>query len=170
VFNRIFKREKPKVYLGKITVVPRGYLKRSLENNLYTGESLEDSLEVFLNETFDMPLASECAIPNKTDLAIDVIIENFQAGNYLDLHAGDFSFPIFWRPKIEIASKLYIMSTGETKNSVSITVKLPWKEYFSRLFTWRAFFGFRPMFDTEDMEKLLARACLQLLQKLIRVV
>ena len=119
---------------------------------------------------FDIPLASECIIPNKTDLAMDVIIENFQAGNFLEMHAGDFSFPIIWRPKIKIASKLYNINTGKTKIAILVTIKLPWKEYFSRLFTWRAFFGFRPMFDANDMKILLSQACLQLLQKTIRAV
>jgi hypothetical protein len=170
VFNRNFRREKPNVYLGKITVVPRSCLRRNLENNLYTGESLEDALNNHLNIIFDIPLASECITPNKTDLAIDVIIENFQAGNYLEIHAVDFSFPIIWRPKIKIASRIYNINTGKTKKTVLVTIKLSWKEYFSRLFTWRAIFGFRPMFDAKDMTILLSRACLQLLQKTIRAV
>ena len=170
MLNRILKREKPNVYLGKITVVPRSHLRRNLENNLYTGESLEESLSSHLNMIFDIPLVSECINANKTDLAIDVIIENFQAGNYLEMHAGDFSFPIIWRPKIKIGSRLYNINTGKTKNAVLVTIKLPWKEYFSRLFTWKAIFGFRPMFDANDMKILLSRACLQLLQKTIRAV
>jgi hypothetical protein len=170
VFNRTFKREKPNVYLGKITVVPRSHLRRSLENNLYAGESLEDSLHSHLNTIFDIPLASECTSPNKTDLAIDVIIENFQAGNFLEMHTGEFSFPIIWRPKIKIASRLYNINTGKTKIAVLVTIKLPWKEYLSRLFTWRAILGFRPMFDAEDMKILLSQACLRLLQKTIRAV
>lgn len=170
MLNRILKREKPNVYLGKITVVPRSYLRRGLENSLYTGESLEDSLNTHLNEIFDMPLVGECISPNKTDLAIDVIIESFQSGNYLEMHAGEFSLPVAWRPKINIASRLYNISTGKTKSCVLVTIRLPWKEYFSRLFTWRAIFGFRPMFDADDMKILLSRACLQLLQKTIRTV
>lgn len=170
MFNRILKREKPNVYLGKITVVPRSHLRRNLEDNLYTGEKLEEPLNSHLNMIFDIPLASECINPNKTDLAIDVIIENFQAGNYLEMHAGDFSLPIIWRPKIKISSRLYNINTGKTKTAVLVTIKLPWKEYFSRLFTWRAIFGFRPMFDANDMRILLSQACLQLLQKTIRAV
>ena len=170
MLNKILKREKPNVYLGKITVVPRSHLIRNLESNLYAGERLEESLSSHLKTIFDMPLVTECINLNKTDLAIDVIIESFQAGNYLEMHTGDFSFPIIWRPKIKIGSRLYNIRTGKTKAAILVTVKLPWKEYFSRLFTWRAIFGFRPMFDANDMRALLFQACLQLLQKTIRAM
>ena len=170
MFNRIFKREKPKVYLGTIAVVPRNDFKRHFEHNIYTGENLEVSLQNRLHEIFNFPLSSERANPSKTDLAVDVVIAKFQAGNTLNVHAGDFGIPIFWRPKIELASKLYNLNTGETKLITTITTKLSWRNYLSRLFTWRALIGFRPMFDAQDMEKLLTEACLQLLPKLIGAV
>ncbi|MCE5365333.1 hypothetical protein [Pseudomonas anguilliseptica] len=170
MFKRTLKRKKPNIYLGKIIVVPRSNLRRNLEDNLYTGERLEEALNTHLNMIFDIPLASECITPNKTDLAIDVIIENFQAGNYLEIYSGNFSAPIIWRPKIKIASRLYNINTGKTKHTALVTIKLPWKEYFSRFFTWRAFFGLRPMFDANDMKILLSQACLQLLKKTIRAV
>lgn len=171
MLGRFLKRERPRVYLGTVAVVPRKDIKRFLDQcAMLRDESFDTSLRTTLQEIFALPPAGEVAAATSTDLGLDVLIPSFQSGDYWDVSLGVIVFPIFWRPKITVASRLYYLKSGKTKHTFLVTQKLTWREFLSRLFTWRAFLRLQPMFDAKDMDRLLYLACHKVLNKLRKVV
>ena len=167
VLGRIFKRKKPRLFRGTLTVLPRKDLKRHFDQaGIFQYENLEVALQNNLQEIIRLPPASDVLTPNPTDLGLDVLISHYQSGDYWDLSLGQISIPIIWRPKVTVVCRLYYLKSNVTKREVSITKAMPWGYFVGRLLTWRAIFRFRPMFDTEDMNRLLSIACVVLLEKL----
>lgn len=170
MLNRFRRKKKYSLYLGVLAVAPRSDLKRNFDElSLWGREDLDLSLQKQLVEVFDLPLASTLNQPTELDLGLDVIVPKFQLGDMLDVSLGDIGFSLFWRPKVEVVARIYRLDTGATLHTASATAKLSWKQYFSRLFTWRALFRFKPMFDSQDLNVLLQRSCLELLVKLRKV-
>lgn len=168
------KREKPRVFLGTLVVVPRADIKRHFDQwGSSRCEELETPLKSTLREIFLLPLASEVSDPLPTDLGLDVFIPSFQSGDAFGVSLGDLGVPVFWiflwRPKVTVTCRLYSLTSLETKYVYSVTKKMPWREYVSRLLTLRAFFRFRPIFSAEDLNRLLNLACHSLLNKLTKV-
>jgi hypothetical protein len=174
IFRWIFgKREKPRVFLGELIVVPRADFKRHSDQwGLWHYEELEKPLQTTLREIFSLSPASEVSDPLATDLGLDVFIPSFQSGDASSISL-DLGIPVFWiflwRPKVTVTCRLYSLQSGETKYVYSVTQKMPWREYASRLFTLRALFRFRPLFSAEDLNHLLNLACHSLLNKLTKV-
>ncbi|MET1080697.1 MAG: hypothetical protein ABWY06_22020 [Pseudomonas sp.] len=169
MFDRIRKRPKPRVYLGTLTVLPRSDFKRHFEGGGFvSGQPLEAPLRLRLEEIFNLPLARECEHPGATDLAVDLVVVGFQTGTNLAL--WELGVPLLWRPKIELAARVYRLGDGETTYLTQVVTKQPWREYRARLLTVRSILGLRPLFDAEDMAALLSKACLQMLPRLIRAV
>lgn len=167
MFERFLKREKPRVFLGSLAVVTRTDAKRHIDQwGMLNDSNLDAPLQATLQEIFALPSANEVGSPTSTDLALDVLIPKFQSGDYWDVSLGEISIPIFWRPKITVAARLYYLTSGRTKRTFTVTQKMPWSEFLRRLLTWRAFFRLRPTFDAKDMNRLLYFACHSLLGKL----
>ena len=166
MFGKLFKREKPRVYLGNMAIMPRSSLKKIDEWGIKGNESLEGPLYSSLQEIFSLPSLDTLENPKESDLALDVFISDYQAGEVLDFNLGEIGFPIFWRPKVEVKSRLYVIKTKEIKTVITINEKLKWSNFISRLFTWRAMLRLRPIFDKDDMEVLLYKACEKHLIKL----
>jgi hypothetical protein len=169
------KREKPRVFLGTLVVVPRADIKRRFEqwwSSHY--QELETPLRSTLREIFSLPLASEVSDPLPTDLGLDVFIPSFQSGDALGVSLADLEIPVFWiflwRPKVTVTCRLYSLRSQETKFVYSVTQKMPWREYFGRLFTLPALFRSRPMFSVEDLNHLLNLACHSLLNRLTKAI
>lgn len=167
MFDKFLKREKPRVFLGTLAVVPRKDMKRYLDQwGLLQNESFDGSLRASLEEIFALPPASEITAPTSADLGLDVLIPSFQSGGYWNVSLGEFDLPVFWRPKVTVACRLYHLKSGKTKRTFSVTQKMPWGEFLRRQLTWQAIFRFHPTFDAEDMKRLLYVACQSLLNKL----
>ena len=165
-----FHRPKPRVFLGTVAVAPRSDIKRHIEDwSLFGSHDLESSLGRTLREIFSLPSACEVTDPLPNDLGLDVVVPRFQSGEYVDVSLGDVGFPIIWRPKVTVASRLYYLRTDKTKKTFSVTVKMNWREYFSRVFSWRGVFRFRPLFGPSDLEHLTYRACVELVSRMSRV-
>ncbi len=171
MFSKILKREKPKVYLGAVAVAPRSDIKRHLDQlGMFKNEDLDSNLCNNLKEIFSLPLAEGAENPKNSDLVLDIVIPKFQSGDAWDLSLGEIAIPLMWRPRITISSRLYYLNTGKTKATFSVTEKMKFSLYIGRLFTWRSFFRFRPIFDSEDMEYLLYQACHKLLLKMQKAI
>ncbi len=167
MFRRFLKREKPKVFLGTLAVVPRTDMKRYFDQwGMFRNEDFDKHLRTALQEIFLLPSASEVNAPTSTDLALDVFIPSFQSGDCLDISLGELGFPIFWHPKVTVFCRLYYLKSQKTKCTYSVTQKMPWGEFVNRLLSWRAIFRFRPTFDAEDINRLLYFACHSLLKNL----
>jgi len=159
MFNKFLKKEKPRVFLGSLSVVPRTDFKKIDEWGIFHKEDIDAEFRHSLKEIFSLPPASEVNVPLKTDLVLDVVISQFQSG---DIWSIDI-IPVLWRPKVEIKSRLYSLKTKKTKSVFSVTEKLKWNTFFNRILSWRCLLRFRPVFDTKDMNCLLYRACHKLL-------
>lgn len=158
------------MFLGTVVVVPRKDLKRFIDQwGMLHDENLDTSLRTTLQEIFALPPVSEVVAPTSVDLGVDILIPSFQSGDYWDVSLGVIDFPIFWRPKVTVASRLYYLKSAKTKHTFLVTQRLGWGEFLSRVFTWRAFFRLQPMFDAKDMDRLLYLACHKVLSKLGKV-
>lgn len=150
-----------------MTVLPRKDIKRHFDQaGMFQYENLEAALLNNLKEIFRLPPATDVLSPSPTDLGLDVLIKHFQSGDYWESSLGQIGIPIFWRPKITVIGRLYYLKSNETKREVSVTKAIPWTYFVGRMLTLRAIFRFRPMFDAEDMNRLLNVACRALLMKL----
>jgi hypothetical protein len=171
VCGRIFKKEKPRVFLGVLAVAPRTDLKRHLdEKGVFEDANLDTALRQSLTEIFSLAPVQSVSSPLATDLVLDVVIPKFQSGDAWDVSLEEIGFPIFWRPKVTVASRLYSLTTQKTKATFSVTEKMKWGQYLSRIVSWRVFFRFRPVFDRKDIEYLLYQACGKLLVKMQKAI
>lgn len=161
-----FRKRKPRVFLGAIGVADRTDLKRHLEQEgVAEGEPLDSTLRLALTEIFSLPPADSVADPLSTDLVLDVWIPKYQFGEVMDVGLGDGGIILLWRPKVTVSSRLSSLVTKRTKVVISVTEKMKWNQFLSRIFSWRGFFGSRP-FQRQDMEQLLYQACVTLLRKM----
>ncbi len=145
-------------------------MKRFLDQwGMFRNENFDNSLHATLLEIFSLPPASEVVAPTSTDLGLDVLIPSFQSGDHWEVSLGEIGLPIFWRPKVTVTGRLYYLKSQKTKRTFSVTRKMPWSEFVSRQFTWRAIVRYRPTFDAEDMNRLLYVACHGLLDRLRKV-
>lgn len=168
MLRRIFPKYRgAKLYLGVVAVMPRTDIKRYFDEwGILDRADLDTELRASLNQALDLPSASDITNPTDSDIGIDILVPRFQSGDALSVDLGEIGFPLMWRPKVEVASRLYSLKTGRTLDTFSSSAKLRWRPYFLRLFSWRYLFGLRPMFDASDMELLLYQACYQLLTKM----
>ncbi len=172
MLNRIFKKEKPRLWLGVVAVAPRSDLGRHLDEwNIFAQrEDLDTSIRQTLESIFDLPHASNAQDPKNNDYALDIVVPKFQSGDAWDVSLGDLGFPLIWRPKIEIGARLVNLKSGKTVYTTMVKAKLKWRSYFARLFTLRTILRFKPMFDSNDMNHLLQEACISLLHKLRKAI
>jgi hypothetical protein len=98
VFGWFRRREKPRVFLGMIVIVPRTGIKPHFDQfGVFGNEELETSLRAALHEIFSLPPASEALAPLPTDLGLDVFIPSFQAGGFGISHLGIATFQSSFR-------------------------------------------------------------------------
>jgi hypothetical protein len=81
VFGRFLKREKSRLFLGTLAVVPRTDAKRYFDQNILYGrpEFFDNSLRASLEAVFSLPPAVEITDPKPSDLALDVFVTAFQS-------------------------------------------------------------------------------------------
>lgn len=168
MLKSIFKKEKPRVYLGTLAVVPRTGIKKSLDSWYLSGfVELDGKLKDSLDEIFCIPPASSISDSLESDLVIDVLISEFQLGGAL---LSDVPIPILWRPKVTLVSRLSYLKSGKAKRVVSVTEKMPWGEFFRRLLTFQGLIQLRPVFNVNDLEKLLYIGSSKVFAKIISSV
>lgn len=170
MFSKLWRKEKPRVYLGKVVVAPRSEAKKIDQWGLFKSEDLEDGIRRKLDEVFSLPQINSRQDFKKNDLALDVIILNIQGGELDGVGLVEITLPIFWRPKIEIAARLYYADSGKTHTTFKAIEKMPWSQYLSGAFSMRGLFRFKPMFGVNELEPLLYRACEKLLTYMAKAV
>lgn len=156
--------------MGNLAVVPRTSLTKVDEWGIVSNEDLDAALRKSLVEIFSLPPASEITNPKTSDLVVDVVIPKYQSGDAWSINLGEIGFPVFWRPKVEVRSRLYELNTNKTTSVFSAVQKMKWRYFLPRLLTWRAFFRFKPIFEKSEIEYLLYQACIKLLNKMNRAI
>lgn len=169
MLSRIFKKEPPRIFLGTLAVAPRSDFKSNIEQWTTFHRNTEDfdeSLRKSLEEIFTFPLARDVTDPKSSDLVLDVVVPDFQGGEFaLDELALSIPLAAIWRPKVKIASRLYYLKSQRTKKKFLVTQKMGISEYLGRAFSWRGFFRLKPLFDSKDLDYLTSQACFELLQR-----
>ena len=103
-------------------------------------------------------------------MAVDIMIPDYQGGDYWDGDLGLFPLLLMWRPRVKVAARLYSIKTMKTLKTFSVTEKMALSYYFGRVFSWRGIARFKPLFDTEDLDYLLSLASYKLLRQMQKVV
>ena len=171
MFGFFKKKEKPRVFLGALAVAPRKDLKRWLEDGvLFGGGDMDASMRTFLTEVFPLPAAESVAEPRDNDFAIDVVVLHFQSGSTMLIDASRAVIPVFWRPRVEVRSRVYRLSTGETVKTFAATQKMPWPEFAWRSVKPEVLVDIVTPFGASDLQILLYKACLKLLAKMDKAV
>ena len=168
MFKNILNKKESQLYLGTVTVVPRADFKRFFEQReAFASEDLDLEILLTLKEIFDIPILSNATIhPAKHNIGLDIIVTKFQFGGTFEIVNGIIPLMLFWRPKIAIASRLFLIKNGKTISTLTVSNAISWREYFSRIFTLRAFLRLKPIFNAKDMDILLKKACFKMLTKL----
>ncbi|MEI8608891.1 hypothetical protein P4S70_07570 [Enterovibrio sp. Hal110] len=166
--RKFFKKEKPRVYLDSIFVVPRGELTSSDEwGFLASAESFEESIRAELGEIFNLPHISTASEVTRRDLGLQVAVVGYRGGELVDAGLHPISVPIFWKPKIEIHSRLFYLDSQKTFKKYKVVERFSWSDFVGRSMTLNGlFFRYKPLYNNKDMENLLLKACFRLVEKM----
>jgi hypothetical protein len=165
MLSSFFTKEQPNLYSGTLAVAPNDRV-TNIESFFSFGFSnLDDSIRNQLNQIFRFEAFSEVTEPNADDLVLDVIVVCLRGGDMLSCNFEGFSFPLLWRPKIKLVSRIYNAKSKKTLKVFRVSQSVTWREYFSRLLSFRGIFRFGPLYSGEDMEYILGKASINLLEK-----
>lgn len=168
---RLFKKRKPRIYLGSVDVAPRGTLEKIDEWGVFKGPSLENEMRWRISKILTFPTVQPLSEHKPTDLALDIEIVGLQGGELLFFSADAVFLPIFWRPKVKVVSKVRNILTNKPVASVSVREKMPWSRYFAKVLSINGlFFRYKPLFSADEVEALLCLACMKLCKKLGKAV
>lgn len=163
------------VFLGQVAVIPQTSFTRSFEilSECSMAQDLDAELKKYLIDWLDMPTIptyDEITTANTNNLAIDVFVCGYRTGLGLWASIFGLSAIIFWRPKVELRSRLYQIATNQTINTFSINKKMRWPQFFRRLCSIRYLLFDRYLARPIDMEALLGEALIDLMQQIEKSV
>ena len=165
MLSSFFTKEQPNLYSGILAVAPNDRI-TNIESFFSFGLSnLDDSIGKQLDQIFRFEKISEITEPNARDLVLDVIVVCSRRGDVLSCSFDDFGFPLLWRPKIKLVSRIYNARSKKTLKVFRVSQSVTWREYFARLLSFRGIFRFGPLYSGEDMEYILGKASINLLEK-----
>lgn len=173
MLNRLFKKESPRIFLGTLAIAPRSGFKSTNEQLTVFNRKKEDfdeGLRRNLEDIFALPLAINVSDPKSTDLVIDVVVPDFQGGEFAFGDLWLIPVAVMWRPNVKVAARLYYLKSQKTKKKFLVTQKMSVGEYLGRAFSWRGFFRLKPLFDGEDLDYLISKACYELLQSVKKTI
>lgn len=160
------KQEPSRLFLGTLSA-SSGDLVRHLEG--LAGPSrrdLDNALLVEIPALLALPRAEAVTVPLPTDMAFDVALRSYRSGSASDFSFGAFGLPMYWRPKVQLAARLYHLQSGKAKATFRVTERMPWAAYLNRVLSWRVLVGLDPPARRSDLEWLLGRAVERLVARL----
>ena len=155
---------KPAVYLNSIEV--RSGAEPELLREYYSLDCGEfrDALRTRLDRLLALPGLPGTIDPESDALALDLLIPDVEKGvRTFDTRYGLFQFDPMWRPQLTVRARLFALVTGETVVQDSVTEKMPFAEYYSRVFSLRSLVGPRSRFINDDLQDLALAGCLRIL-------
>ncbi|NJA05171.1 hypothetical protein HC024_05415 [Methylococcaceae bacterium WWC4] len=168
LFPRIFKGEKPRVYLGAMLVASSEEWESLDGWGIFQSMNLGDGLRKYLYSAVNLPPIDSREDLRESDLGLELVVVNYRGGEFGAFQTTELFIPIFWRPKVELKARLYNLATGKTVHIASSKKNTPWGQFVSRIFSFNRMFRFKPLFDEEDMEVLLCLAAIETLAKLTK--
>ncbi|MDG5977659.1 hypothetical protein H010_20546 [Hydrogenophaga taeniospiralis CCUG 15921] len=167
MFSKLLKREPARLFLGAVSVATGRNLAHHLERlSGGTSPALDRALLAELAEWLPFPTAATVEAPQATDMVFDVVLQGHRFGSATDLSLGTGGLPMYWRPKIRLAARLYHLQSNKTKTIFHVTQKMPWSVYLNRALSWRVLVGLERPARRSDMEALLRQASEQLVTRL----
>jgi hypothetical protein len=152
------KREPSRLFVGSLSVAS-GNLVRHLEGLVGTPPpALDRALLVELSELLPFPAADTVETPLETDIAFDVALQDYRSGSSTDLSLGAVGLPMFWRPRVRLAARLYHLRSKQPKATLHVTQRMPWSVYLNRVLSWRVLVGLQHPARRSDLEQLLRQA------------
>lgn len=155
---RKFWRPAPaRLFLGSVTDAS-GNLVRHLEGLMGNpAVAVNQSLLDEITDLIALPAVSTVDAPLVTDYAVDVAVQSYRSGSASSVSLGPVGLPLYWRPRVRLAARLYGLQSRQTKAVVQVTQYMPWSAYFGRLLHWRVLVGHEHPARRGDLDVLLRR-------------
>ena len=165
MLRSLMKREPPRVFVGNLSIAS-GNLVRHLEALSGTASpALERALLMELAELLPLPKVETLDKPLATDMAVDVVVQGYRSGSAADLSLGAVGLPLYWRPRVRLAARLYHLRSRQPKATFQVTQPMPWSLYLSRVLSWRVLAGLELPARRNDLEQLLRQATARLVTR-----
>lgn len=155
MFRQLLKREPKRLFLGALSVATGRNLERMPGD---TSPALDQALLGDLAEWLSFPTAASVETAQATDMAFDVVLQGHRFGSATDLSLGTVGLPMYWRPKIRLAVRLYHLQSNKTKTTFHVTQKMPWSVYLRRVLSWPVLVGLEQPGRRSDLKALLHQA------------
>lgn len=168
MFRKLLKPKPTRLFLGTLGVATGGNLIRHFESPPGgTPTAMDRALLVELAELLSYPTAATVEAPQSTDMAVDVVLQGYRLGSATDLSLGTAGLPMYWRPKVRLAARLYHLQSNKTKTTFRVTQKMPWSAFLNRALSWRVLLGLEQPGRRSDLEGLLRQASKKLTARLL---
>ena len=166
MLDRLMKRKPSRLFLGSLSVAS-GNLVRHLERLGGTPhQALDRALLAELSDLLPLAKADAVDMPLATDMAVDVAVLGYRAGSATDFSLGTVGLPLYWRPNVQLAARLYHLRSKQPKAMFQVTQRMPWSMYLSRILSWRVLVGLENPGRRNDLELLLRQATERLVTRL----
>lgn len=156
------------MYLDSIHVASRGDIETCDEWSWFKkSESFEDGIKYAMEDIFKLPHISTESDIRKNDLGLQVAIVNYQGGDFDTVSLSSLVIPFFWRPKIEIRSRLYYLKSQNTFSEFEIVERVSLSNYLKRVISINGLIlRYKPLYNKEDMVHLLLIGSIRLVNKM----
>lgn len=158
------EREPSRVFVGKLGIASGGVVRRLESLSVAVPVALDNALLAELAELLPLPRAETVDAPLATDLAFDVDLHS-RTGSATDVSLGTAGLPLYWRPSVRLAARLYHLRSMQPEATFYVTERMPWSRYLGRVLSWRVLAGLEPPARRSDLEQLLRQAAEKLLTR-----
>ena len=126
-------------------------------------------MKTWINEAVDIPLvSSEELLPEKW-LILDILVSDHRQGMVGEISAGDYFFPLLWRPRIKMHGRLRDHHGNSTIGTFTIKKLMSWKRCFAAIFSWSSVFWGSAVSEG-NMKELVLRSVFDMLVRAKRAV
>jgi len=164
----IGSKRQPRIFLGTIAVSPEKGIKRWFESFVLAPErDLDIHIEKQLLDIFYFPSVSTLDEALERDMQLDIAVPAFHTGDSVWAH----NYPVLWlwRPRVTLYARLTYPKTSKVLKVLKVTERSTWWEFFSRSHEFRPMLRITETFRRDDMEMLVARASVRLLNKIAKI-
>ncbi len=149
-------------------MVPRSGLRKALSNFFEPtlDRQIDSLLETTLSQLLDCPPKAARNTADATDLAIDVIVPEYDCGEFSLPNWAGYFVPLVWRPSITVTGRLYVIDSGETISKATVKHSVGWLSFGRKVVSPPKLLGFQSYMTDADMERMTTEAAVKLLSKL----
>lgn len=161
------KKTDGRVYSGEVFVVPRSGIRKFVSSLAPALDQRVDGVvEDTLLQLLDCPPKSLRKNAKPTDLALDVVVPEYDYGQFLFPQLGGYFVPLIWRPHITITGRLYVIDTGETISKATVKHSVSWSLWGKTALSVPKLLRIKSNMSDADMDRLTTEAFVKLLSKM----